>query len=482
MLQRMTTLPRWFASTTALALVLSFICSLDELTVGSARAQVICPCPCPCPPPVINQGRGGQAGIVIDSDGVLQAKLVPDVNGQLMRERVQQARAALAGDVAQPSKLRKISLNRLEQALKAAGNNPTDEMKYLAGLMRVRYVFCYPESGDIVLAGPAEGWVTDLSGRTVGMQSGRPMIELQDLAAALRVYPPDRIGGGPVIGCSIDPTPEGLAKMQSFLKQIGGQATPNDTQAIVDGLRTSLGLQKVRILGVSPDTHFAQVLVEADYRMKLIAIGLEPPETQLTTFIQRATTSISRNALIRWYFVPNYQCLRAADDGLAMELVGGCVKLVGENEVVQADGTRAASTGSNGASLAFTASFTKNYLDVARRKPVYSQLRNLVDMSIAAAYLQKNDFYGKAGWKADVLLDESKFPIQTHQAPVQVGTVVTSVWKGNRLLTPVAGGVDIRAHHALKSENMLADEGGKTDGLRQGISVKDLKPGQWWWD
>ena len=55
-------------------------------------------------------------------------------------------------------------------------------MRNLAGLLRVRYVFYYPESKDIVLAGPAEGWVPDASGRVVGITSGRPVLQLQDLA------------------------------------------------------------------------------------------------------------------------------------------------------------------------------------------------------------------------------------------------------------------------------------------------------------
>ncbi len=434
--------------------------------------------------PPTNQGQGGQAGIVIDPDGVLRTRVIQDIGGLLMRERVAQAKGSLAADVAKPSALRKISLNRLEQAIEAklaAGGKLTDEMNYLAGLTRVQYVFCYPETNDIVLAGPAEGWVQDLSGRTVGLQSGRPMLELQDLVAALRVYAPGQ-KNGPIVGCSIDPTQEGLAKMQDFLRQIGGRATPNDTQFIVDGLRTNLGLQKVRVLGVAPDTHFAQVLVEADYRMKLIAIGLENPEVKMTTFIQRATTSIARNALIRWYFVPDYQCLRTTEDNLALEMVGKGVKLVGENEVVQSDGSRAAAATTNGASLAFTTSFTQKYDEISQRKPVYAQLRNLIDLTIAAAFIQKHDLYGQAGWTAGLFLNEGRFPIQTQRAPLQVDTVVTSLWKGNRLLTPVAGGVTIQARQALKPENLLADDKGQTAAAKKDVVTSQLKPGQWWWD
>jgi hypothetical protein len=483
-----------FSTFASLMLLIAGALGGNGLIVNSARGQCCGPC---CgggnPPPggggggggnTIAGGRGG-AGVVVDASGLLRMQMYPDATGQLMRTRVQQARATLASDIAKPSPLRKVSLNRLEKALAAQlaeGRQPSEDIKYLAGLTDIQYVFCYPETGDVVLAGPAEGWVANLSGRMVGLQFGRPVLELQDLVAAMRTYVPGR-KNGPVVGCSIDPTEEGLQKMQQFLRQLGGQATPDDTQFIVQGLRTNLGLQKVRIMGVSPDTHFAQVLVEADYRMKLIAIGLEPPQAKITTFIDKATPSIARNALIRWYFVPNYQCVRTAEDGLGMELVGDGVKLVDENEAVLADGKRVVAAGSkNGASMAFTTTFTQKYPEIAQRKPIYAQLRNLVDMSIAAAFIQKQDYYGRTNWKAELLLDESRFPIQNYRAPLQVDTVVTSVWKGNQLLTPVAGGVTIQAHQALTAENLLRDEQGKAAKARQDISLKDLKPNQWWWD
>ena len=113
------------------------------------------------------------AGVAIDADGVLRVKTFSDPGGQLMRERIAAAKATLDPKVASFSKLRKISLNRLEQAILDHQGTLTDEMRNLAGLLRVRYVFYYPESKDIVLAGPAEGWVADPAGRVVGI-STRP--------------------------------------------------------------------------------------------------------------------------------------------------------------------------------------------------------------------------------------------------------------------------------------------------------------------
>jgi len=425
------------------------------------------------------------AGVVVDANGTLSTRLFPDPTGELMRARIAQAKAARPADIQAVSKLRKVSLNRLEKALEAqaAGDRrPTEEMLKLAGLTRIQYVFFYPDSKDIVIAGPAEGWVDDLSGRTVGMTSGRPTLELQDLVAALRVFAPGQKSGS-IVGCSIDPTQEGLAKMQDFLRNIGGRATPNDTQYIVEGLRTNLGLQTVRVMGVDPSTHFAQVLVEADYRMKLIGIGLEPPLVKMNTFIDKANAASAVNGLIRWFFVPDYQCLRVAGDGTAMEMVGEGVKLVDENEVVLQGGKRAISAGEKSrASTLFTTSFTQKYPEISAKKPIYAQLRNLIDMTVAAAFIQQQDYYGQAGWQMPTLMSEEKFPIQTYQAPVQVDTVVTSVWKGNRLMTPVAGGVSIQARQALAKENQLQDDRGAVAHAKQEISLGHLKDGQWWWD
>ncbi|MCC6946106.1 MAG: DUF1598 domain-containing protein, partial [Thermomicrobiales bacterium] len=217
-----------------------------------------------------------QAGVVVDAQGVLQKKVFADPTGALWRERIAAAKATLSPEITRFSKLRKISLNRLEQALVERQGAAAEDMRYLAGLLRVQYVFYYPDTKDIVIAGPAEGWVANPAGRTVGMTTGRPTCQLQDLVVALRAFAPGKKGTS-MIGCSIDPTKEGLAAMQQFLRAQGSFATPDMTPQIVSGLQTSLGLQSISISGISPKTHFAQVMVEADYRMKLIGIGLEQP-------------------------------------------------------------------------------------------------------------------------------------------------------------------------------------------------------------
>ncbi len=425
------------------------------------------------------------AGVQIDASGVLSMQLFQDPTGQLARQRLNEMRAELDPDVARPSKLRKISLTRLEAAIAQRMENGaglTDDMRNLVGLTRLQYLFFYPDTNDIVIAGPAEGYGADLSGRVVGLHTGQAVLLLEDLITALRSFPPHG-DATPVISCSIDPTEEGLARMRQFLVNIRGRIQPSDDLRIANGLRESLGLQRVTLEGVPATSHFAQVLVEADYRMKLIGIGLEESPVRISTYVQKARPGdVARNALQRWYFVPNYETVRVSDDELAMELVGEGVKLIGQQELVANDGGRSRARFVDRASQAFVGSFTEKYPELARKSPVFAQLRNIIDMSIAAAFLQKYDYYGKAGWNMSVFGDEAVLPVELYTVPTHVASAVNVIWKGNTLMTPIGGGVNIQATQALSRSNLVEDYEGDVDAAHKAIDVNSLPADRWWWD
>src|SRR5690242_4822312 len=153
--------------------MLTWCCVLGVVRDASAQVQ--------------QGGVSGANGVIVDADGVLRLHQFVDPGGQLTKKRIAEAKARLNPEIARPSDLRKVSLNRLEAALRAklaAGHGHSEDMQYLAGLTRVRYVFFYPDSKDIVLAGPAEPWTLDPTGRACGLDSGRPTLQLQDLIVA----------------------------------------------------------------------------------------------------------------------------------------------------------------------------------------------------------------------------------------------------------------------------------------------------------
>ena len=154
--------------------------------------------------------------MVINPQGVLK---VQHFDIRLTQKRIQEARQVLDPNVARQSELRKVSLTRLEAEIAKrleAGEGVSEDMRYLAGLSSIDYVFFYPESGDIVVAGPAEGYAVDPSGRPVGVTSGRAVLELQDLIVALRSFGPAGKKAN-TVGVSIDPTQEGLQRMQQYM-------------------------------------------------------------------------------------------------------------------------------------------------------------------------------------------------------------------------------------------------------------------------
>jgi len=436
-------------------------------------------------------GGGGStaAGIVIDANGVLRTQVVTDAG--LSLERRKAAVAALPADLQTKSPLRKVALSRLEAEVAqaaATGRGIPDELTKLAGLTRIQYVFIYPADGsdqdagpgEVVIAGPAEPWVTDATGRVVGTATGSPTVLLEDLATAVRAFPP----GQPAdrsIGCSIDPTQDGLAAMQAYLRKLGRVNPKASASDIVNGMRESLGPQRIRVDGVSPSSHFAQVMVEADYRMKLIGIGLERPPVKMNSWIELTSASgVAANALQRWYFMPDYQCVRISEDDLAIELVGRGVKLVGADEAVLPDGRRMTADRADRASKTFTETFTRKYAEIAARNPVYAQLRTVIDLTVLAAYLQEHDAYGRTHWDAAGLRDEQICSTERFQPPTVVEPAINAVWRGSRLLTPIGGGVSLQPRMALDSPNLLMDEQGTVAAARgEKLAVP---AGRWWWD
>lgn len=443
---------------------------------------------------VFAQAGAGQAttvqlptfGVSIDAAGVLRMQAFEDPGGGLRQERIRAAKGALAADVVAPAALRKVSLVKLEQAIRRRldDGKPLDEaMRYLAGLQRLQYVFFYPDTNDIVIAGPAEGWMADPSGRIVGLTTGRPVLELADLLVALRAYPP----GEPramFIGCTIDPTPEGLARLQQFQRQIPRAVRDEEREVVAEqvgqGIRESLGMAKIRVFGVSADTHFAAVLIEADYRMKLIGLGLERPPVKIASMIE-LSGSAAMGTLQRWWFTPNYDCVKTTEDRLSLELVGQGVQLLSESKLVGPDGRLAVAAAPNKASEAFAAGFTRQYPALSAVSPVYAQMRNVIDMVVAAAFMQQQHYADRAGWRMATFGDEQLLVTRTQRTPEQVEAAVNVVWKGSRMLAPAGGGVSIRADRALAKDRILPDEGGRLRATRDKIAG-GIPADRWWWD
>ncbi|MGE0759657.1 MAG: DUF1598 domain-containing protein, partial [Pirellulaceae bacterium] len=217
-------------------------------------------------------------GVLVDTAGTLRrgALTSPVTDESLLRVRRSALSSSGNRDVRQSSHLRKVSLPRLEREVQrqwALGRRPDEAMRALAGLSRIQYVMVFPESGDLGLAGPAGDWTRDLEGRLVGQETGQPVVQLDDLVVLLR----RELQGSPPFGCAITPRQENLAALQQFVAESAVRSLrPGERAGWLAELRRKLGLQDIEVFGINAQTRLARVLVEADYRMKLVGMGLEP--------------------------------------------------------------------------------------------------------------------------------------------------------------------------------------------------------------
>ncbi|MFY7877644.1 MAG: hypothetical protein ACOVQM_19465, partial [Pirellula sp.] len=126
-------------------------------------------------------------GVSISPEGVLKTVSVEEQQEALATMRANLIGAE--GDLKQPAQRRLISLKNLQRLVLASIENNEklpEEVLFLGGLTRIENVFVYPERNDIVLAGPSEPWTTGLNGSVVGVNSGRPIVYLEDLLCALK--------------------------------------------------------------------------------------------------------------------------------------------------------------------------------------------------------------------------------------------------------------------------------------------------------
>ena len=165
------------------------------------------------------------------------------------------------------------ALEREIQIRLASGQPLDEEMLVLGRLEAHRSTSGLPETGDLVIAGPASDWKLDrrvASGKRRRWTTGRAT---RPYAGA--VATPAKAGGD--FACSIVPTDEGLAKAQDFVNAASGKPLqPGQRGKWLDECATNLAGKHVVFEGIDPQSNVAQALLAADHHMKLIGIGLEP--------------------------------------------------------------------------------------------------------------------------------------------------------------------------------------------------------------
>lgn len=425
------------------------------------------------------------SGIRVDPRGVISKVSSQELAGQLEQLAAAARTVDVGADMAAPAEMRVVSLTRLEAAvseLLAEGTSVPKEMRSLAGLTAVDHVFVYPESGEIVIAGPAEGWEIRGDGRTVATQSGRPTLQLDDLVTVLRTFGP---GGEGVFGCSIDPRRENVAELQKFVaqSQAGGSLRPAAVRRWVQQIDETLGKADVRVYGVPATSRVAHILVDADYRMKLIGLdelegGPDVPGYFELLAQNRQFITGGLDAL-RWWMTMNYSAVRHDAGKTAFELVGEGVLCQSENQHLTAEGERVPTGTAEPLNREFAANFTAHYAQLCQRETVFADLEAVLDLALAAALIEHEGLDEAAGWDRGCFAADGAYRPAQYVAPATADAVVAHrVYNGRDIVVQAAGGVDADVMRVVTDGSMRDVDESVADEAAEAAATGD----RWWWN
>ena len=385
--------------------------------------------------------------------------------------------------VQRTSALRKVSLNRLEKQIQLRwlqGQQPTSAMRYLAGIYQVKYLLVYPETGDVVIAGPAGPWHPSVEGRTVNVQTNRPVLQLDDFVVLLRNADHQQSR----FGCSINPRQENLAATRAYLKKSSEQPIKaSQREKWLADLRAAMGKQDVVVFGIDPGSRTARVLVEADYHMKLIGMGLEPGTPGVSSYLANISDTSGSMSLLRWWFTLNYDAVETTPQRNVYQLRGSGVKVLSENELLTSRGQRVATGRSDLLTQQFAQSFTRHFEDLAVKYPVYAELRNIFDLALVAGLVCQEDLGEQVDWSASHFRDVAKYRIRRSVAPTEVESVINHrVVSGRKIVAGVSGGVSVDASPLVKSSSIKTDDYGLMKAAHTDSVPKQVGAYRWWWD
>jgi hypothetical protein len=374
--------------------------------------------------------------------------------------------------------VRAVSLKSLQETLRTCQprNSCPPETFDLAAINKIDGVIVDEKGGDLILFG-----------RT---QANSPPLRLEDFIVALRnVWMKYASTDGGVTqytppGCSIDPVPEVLEQLNSIGRKITGSNTvAGKTDYIEEWRHNCTKPQSVRVMGVPFDSHFAQVLVKADYDMKSIVNGTDKVgvaglvslsdmmfEAARNEVLEHRPITVAPSSLHRFWFYPG-QSRYEENDGIVF--IRECpVKLLTEQMYLSHGGGMVGAGTSDSMAGDFVESFTAHYEEVAEKRPIYSELNNLFRF-VAAAEIIKSSRQA-AGIDLSYLLEayplaqtavsrtlpgrDTLKEFSESEGPPQGGRTV-------QLWLPSCGGVDI----ALGDDLITRQRSQLLDGLKADI-------------
>lgn len=419
-----------------------------------------------CQPVIAQQEPPGPPttfGVQIDPDRALRAdtlRVDQRLHQQRLRALRQQHEQGQADYVY-------VSLPRLlEQARAAieAGEALPRDVRYLGGMVKLEYVFIDDERNDLILAGPAEPIDDANPLAAIGRNTGRPVLQFDDLVAAIRLTSG---GANTIFGCSIDPPHDGLERMQRTVQQFPAGMS---RQQRMDRLVEELGPQQVRFIGMKGDTRLAMVTVAADYRMKRLGLGLDRSPVAA---VQHTFSRVEPRFNAWWFTLSDETLLHVSEDGKAYQFVGCPLRIVSAGDI-----RRDAEAEASPSARRFADAMTEHYEQLAVTFQSFADLWNVTDLSILAALIRAERLDRRLNFDLAWFRSEQGYPLPRLPVPETAQSLVNF-----RSGSYAIGGVQVRPYDAVSEDRRGKIETADTpqpqpapadDALRWGNDVSGL--------
>ncbi|GEM_PF-3598187 len=314
--------------------------------------------------------------------------------------------------------------------------------------------------------GPVGGVEIDSTPRKIG-QGGSEIKKLDDFVVAMRntmLRYASRQGNTVIYaspGCSIDPDPKVLQRLQ----QIGVRIA--SSQEVEKLLQQWQGVcrqpQEVRVMGVPFGSHFAQVMVVADYDMKRLANGSVAVDSEGFSSLTGMRLALARQeleegrslsgplrTLNRFWFSPGDTTFVEDKGIIVFKQVE--IKLLTEQEFVSRRGEVKGSGKPDPLAAKFAQSFSTRYADIAKSKPIYAELENLFRFVALARVIRQQEAASEAGISLEYLLSRhpvARVPVErtlagiSHVGELEQRQQIPGGRREAHLWMPSCGGVTI---------------------------------------
>ena len=392
-----------------------------------------------------------------------------------------------------PTSTRALSLRVLQERLSRCSpkGNCSQDLLQLAGLTEIDGYVLDEANSDLVLFGQVEPQAPPLHTENLVVAMRNAWLQYVEWQGNTYYYSDP--------GCSIDPDPEVMRRLQDIGDEIFSHSSPEEVERDIDRWHNICRKpQNVRVMGIPYDTRFGKIMVDADYYMKRlvdgsVSLGLEgfTSLTDMTLNRIKADIQANRPISLSLSFMNRFEFCPGAnrylyDDGVV--LIDRCPVILLTEEEYLSESEGISGTGrADPLAGKFAQDFSQHYSEIAGLESIYLELEGLFRFVALAKIMKERqvdrqadlDYLLSSADVSEVKVDRTLQGIShtkqfKHHRDHPHGTETLQLW------LPSCGGVTIKIR--VDQEQFSPDTTGRLRGLRDRVLESRASPASLSWE